>query len=77
MDSVHLRGYTGSTECPPSFARCLIFPRNLKGSLRSYDDCCNENDTLKWKCFTIIPCLSRYRKQAKCTFVCLARMVFM
>ena len=26
--------------------------------------------------FTIIPCLSRYRKQVKCTSVCLVRMVF-
>ena len=51
----------------------------IVGSLRSYDGCCNENDTLKLtlrqvKCFMIIPYLSHYTKQAKCTFVCLARM---
>ena len=51
----------------------------IVGSLRSYDGCCNENDTLKLtlrqvKCFTIIPYLSHYTKRARCTFVCLARM---
>ena len=51
----------------------------IVGSLRSYDGCCNENDTLKLtlrqvKFFMIIPYLSHYTKQVKCTFVCLARM---
>ena len=48
MDSVRLRGYTGSTKCPPSFVRCPIFPRTeIKGSLRTYDGSCNANDTLQ------------------------------
>ena len=30
MDSVRLRGYTGSTKCRPSFVCCLIFPENKR-----------------------------------------------
>ena len=66
----------------PSFKKSLIveqFQRNYLKKLRRLlqrKRHVNIKLFVRLSVFTIIPCLSRFTKQAKCTFVCLVRMVF-